>query len=496
MKRVPNRSLRATAGWRVHDGFGRAMRAACRTVAPRSEEELAELFRLAKSEGLSVAFRGSGRSYGDAAYNSQGLVVDMRGLDGMLNWDPQSGIAEARGGLTIQGLWRRTIEDGYWPAVVPGTMFPTMAGCVSMNIHGKNNFAVGPFGEHVQEIDLLTPRGEKLRCSRTENADVFRAAVGGVGMLGAITRVKLKLKKIHSGKLRVHPLTAPNLEGMFDAFEERLPKSDYLVGWVDGFAGGKSLGRGEIHQANYLHEGEDADPKLSLHVENQGLPPKIFGFPKDKLWHLMKPWTNNLGWRLVCAAKYYASAIKPNTPYLQSHVAFAFLLDYIPNWRMAYGPEGLIQVQIFVPHATARACFADVLKMAQEHGEPTYLAVMKRHRPDEFLLTHALDGWSLAMDYRVTAKNRERIWKLAHAIHARVIAAGGKFYFAKDAVLRGEDVAASYGAEKLAQFGALKQRLDPDGLLSSDLVRRALPSVLPTASSAPPQDPNELLRAN
>lgn len=495
MKRVPNRSLRATAPWRVQDGFGRAVRAACRTVAPRSEDELAEVLKLARSEGLTVAFRGSGRSYGDAAINSQGLVLDMRGLGGMLDWQPETGIADARGGLTIEGLWRRTIEDGYWPAVVPGTMFPTLAGCVSMNIHGKNNFAAGPFGEHVLELDLVTAKGEKLRCSRTENADVFRAAIGGLGMLGAVTRVKLKLKKVHSGQLRVWPISAPNMDGMFDAFEQHLPDSDYLVGWIDCFAGGKGLGRGQIHKAKYLHEGEDPEPQRSLHVENQGLPSSIFGFPKDKLWHLMKPWTNDLGWRVVCAAKYHSAAMLPERPYLQSHVAFAFLLDYVPNWRLAYGREGFIQVQIFVPHATARECFKDVLRISHDHGEPCYLGVMKRHRPDEFLLTHALDGWSFAMDYRVTAKNRANIWKLAHAIHARTVAAGGKFYFAKDAVLSSEDVLASFGAEKVATFAALKKRLDPEGLFASDLFRRALPSAIPAPDlhpqAAPARSANE-----
>jgi len=484
MKRVPNRSLRATAAWRVHDGFGGAVRAACRTVAPSSEDELCELLRMAQAEGLTVAFRGSGRSYGDAAQNREGLVIDLRGLDGMLDWNPAEGIANARGGLTIQGLWRRTIEDGFWPAVVPGTMFPTLAGCASMNIHGKNNFAVGPFGEHVLDLDLVTPAGEKLRCSRTENAELFHAAIGGLGMLGAITRVRLKLKKVASGNLRVQPAVAPDLDAMFGEFEARLPHSDYLVGWMDCFPRGRSLGRGVIHQANYLHEGDDPGGPATLHVEKQGLPPRILGFPRDQIWKLARLGVHHPGVRLVNWAKYQSAALGSKKPYLQSHVAFAFLLDYVPNWRLAYGPGGLIQVQIFVPHAAARETFRDVLRIAHDHREPSYLAVMKRHRPDPFLLTHALDGYSLAMDYRVTATNRERIWKLAAAIHARVIAAGGKFYFAKDAALRAEDVLASYGTETVARFAAIKQRLDPQGVLASDLVRRALPSLLTRATGA------------
>jgi decaprenylphospho-beta-D-ribofuranose 2-oxidase len=489
MRRVPSRSLRATSPLRVLDGFGRAVRAACRTVSPGTEEELLSILQLARSEGLSVAFRGAGRSYGDAAMNREGLVIDLRGLAGMLDWSPAEGIAEARGGLTIEGLWRRTIEDGYWPAVVPGTMFPTLAGCVSMNIHGKNNFAVGPFGDHVLELDLVTARGEKLTVSRTAQPDVFHAAVGGLGMLGAITRVKLKLKKVSSGRLRVEPIVAPDLDGMFDAFEARLPHADYLVGWLDCFPRGAGLGRGVIHQASYLQPGEDPLAEETLHVERQGLPARILGFPRDRIWQLMKPWWHHSGLRLVNWAKYASAVLGPKTPYFQSHVAFAFLLDYVPNWRLAYGPGGFIQIQIFVPHATARETFREVLRLAHDHGEPSYLGVMKRHRADPFLLTHGLDGWSLAMDHRITPANRDRIWALAHAIHARVIAGGGRFYFAKDAVLTSADAAAAFGPDRLEQFRAIKKRLDPDDLLASDLFRRGR-----APGTAPPGGADRLAR--
>jgi FAD/FMN-containing dehydrogenase len=458
----------------VLEGFGRSTRAACRTVAPRSEAEVLELFEQAKREGLSLAFRGAGRSYGDAALNGRGLVMDMRGLDRMLNWDAEHGIVEAQGGLTIEGLWRRTLEDGYWPAVVPGTMAPTLAGCLSMNIHGKNHFAVGPIGDHVLDFDLLTPNGQKLRCSPTENADVFRAAIGGLGLLGAITRVRLKLKKVESGYLRVTPLMTRSLEETFDAFEARLGNSDYLVGWTDCMASGSSLGRSQIHQAHYLPGSEDPDGRASLHVERQGLPDKIMGVPKSVLWRFMKPFGARPLWRMVNVAKYWAGRLGSHEPYLQSHVAFAFLLDYVPNWRLAYGDSGFIQVQVFLPAATARMAMREILTTARDRGLPSYLSVFKRHRSDDFLLSHALDGYSMAMDFPVRPHQREEMWKLAHDLHGLTLNAGGRIYFAKDSVLNLAEVQRAYGAEKLSTFAALKARLDPSGMLESDLARRAL----------------------
>jgi FAD/FMN-containing dehydrogenase len=391
-----------------------------------------------------------------------------------LNWDPSTGVLEAEAGLTIEGLWRRTIEDGYWPSVVPGTMRPTLGGCVAMNIHGKNNFRVGPFGEHVLELDLLTPTGQLLTLSRSQNPELFHAVIGGLGMLGAVTRVKLKLKKVESGKLRVECISGNGLDALMDAFEQRLSHADYLVGWVDCFARGKSIGRGQVHSAHYLHDGEDPDGEASFHVERQGLPGTILGVPKSELWRVMRLFSNKPLWGLVNSLKYHSSWREHGTSYLQSHVAFAFLLDYVPNWRLAYGPGGFIQYQVFVPHVGARETLKDVLNLCHQAKMPSFLGVLKRHRPDPFLLTHALDGWSLAMDFPVTAKNKNALWALTERMTDRVLAAGGKFYFAKDSVLRKGDVERAYGRERIDQFLAIKQQLDPNGVLTSDLWSRAL----------------------
>src|SRR5437762_5296924 len=250
-------SLRTSAGWRVLDGFGGSVRALSRSVSPASVDELARVFAAARAEGLSVSFRGAGRSYGDASLNSGQLAVDGRGMRRILAFDPETGVIETEGGASIADVWRRALPEGWWPAVVPGTMFPTLAGCVAMNIHGKNCFKVGPFGDHVLELDLLTAAGERLTLSRASEPDLFRAVIAGLGLLGAVTRVKLQLKHVDSGELRVRPIVTRTLAQMFDTFVERIPDSDYLVGWVDCFASGPALGRGIVHQAQHLSAAED-----------------------------------------------------------------------------------------------------------------------------------------------------------------------------------------------------------------------------------------------
>jgi FAD/FMN-containing dehydrogenase len=461
---------------RVLEGFGLSMRADSRYLAPTNAAELADALSRALREGMEVTFRGAGRSYGDASLNAGKLVLDTTGMNRILAWDKVTGVADLEPGVTIGELWRHTLPDGWWPAVVPGTMLPTIAGCAAMNVHGKNNFKVGPTGDQILDFDLLAPDGRSYHCSREENADIFHAAIGGFGALGAFTRIKIKLKHVESGLLRVQAVRSRGLEETFDVFEQGLASADYLVGWLDGMVGGSRLGRGVMHQANYLKAAEDPEgPANTLQIARQDLPATILGFPRSLIWRFMRPFRPKALWSLVNLAQYYASYLHGSGhSYLQAHAAFAFLLDYVPNWWLAYGRGGLIQYQPFVPKESARRVFREILELCQREGLPPYLVVMKRHRPDPFLLTHAVDGYSLAMDF--PAREHDKLWALCHRLTELVVAAGGKFYFAKDSVLRPMDVERAFGPERLAAFFALKRRLDPQDLLKSDLMRRALPS--------------------
>ena len=396
-----------------------------------------------------------------------------------LAWDPQTGVAEVEPGVTIEMLWKRILPDGWWPRVVSGTMFPTLAGAAAANIHGKNNFAVGTIGDAILDFDIALPSGELRTCSRAQDPDLFHAAIGGFGLLGAFTRIKLRTKRVHSGELWVKGVSTRNLREMMDYFEAHKDRADYLVGWLDCFPGEESSGRGLIHHAWYRAEGEDSHPERTLTVAHQELPANILGvFPKAQVWRALRLFNTDLGMRFVNAVKYQAGRVEGmGEPYLQSHAGFSFLLDYVPNWKFAYGREsvarGLIQYQPFLPDAVAHDVYVELLERCRRAGHVPYLGVFKRHRPDPFWLTHAVDGWSLALDFKVTPANRASLWKHCAEMTELVLAAGGKFYFAKDLVIGSDDARRFFPDDRLEAFRALKAELDPGGLIEGDLARRA-----------------------
>jgi len=455
------------------EAWGRATGVMSWVYRPSTVDGVREVFALARARGLTVGLRGAGQSYGDASLNAEHVCLDLSRMDRILDWDPAHGVIRVEPGVTVRRLWQYVIEDRWWPAVVPGTMWVTLGGAAAMNIHGKNNWKVGPLGDHIVEFELLLPSGEVVRASREQNRELFHAAIGGFGMLGCFVGLTLRLKGIRSGLLDVEPLAAGNLEQMMALFEERMPRADYLVGWIDCFARGAALGRGLVHQANYLEPGADPEPERTLRVEHQELPDTFFGLlPKSLMWRCMRPVVNRPGMRLVNALKYHVGRREHGQRFRQSHAAFAFLLDYVPNWKLAYGPGGLIQYQSFVPAARAAEVFRGQLTLAHERRIVPFLGVFKRHRPDDFLMTHAVDGYSLALDFQVTEAKRERLWALAADFDRLVIDAGGRFYFAKDSTLAAERYAPFLAEDRTQRFLALKRQCDPEELLQTNLYRR------------------------
>jgi decaprenylphospho-beta-D-ribofuranose 2-oxidase len=449
-------------------GFGMSRFADGYVFQPRTLAEMSAVFKEARDSNRKVVIRGAGKSYGDAAIGTELVILEMTKFNSIPSWDAYTGVIECQGGVTLEEIWRLALPHGWWLPVVSGTMKPTLAGALAMNIHGKNNWLRGTLGEHVLELELLLTSGEVRQL--TPKDDLFFAVVSGAGLLGVITRVKLQLKRVTSGDVRVEAFSCRNWNDQFEAFDRYEGNAEYVVSWIDCFAKGEAAGRGILHAA--WHEDEPPDAP-SLNISHQDLPSKVLGiFPKSFVWRFLRLFNNPLGMCFVNTAKHFAGAWREHgKTHKQSLAAYNFLLDYVPGWEKAYLPGGLVQCQFFIPKLSARRVFQTLVEMQQEAGLESYLAVMKRHRPDRFLLSHAVDGYSLALDFKVTNENREVLWRLAEKMNELALQHGGRFYFAKDSTLTA-DQAARFLGKSLDAFRELKKLYDPEGLLTSELAQR------------------------
>jgi FAD/FMN-containing dehydrogenase len=444
------------------DGFSQFTPGASYLTEPSSSEEIAEIIHRAVRSRRPIVLRGNGRSYGDASVLPESVGISLARMRDIRHWDPHAGQITVAAGASLGELWRFALPDGYWLPVVSGTMRPTLAGAIGANIHGKNNWHAGTFGEHVSRLRLIDASGQD-RVLTPDDPD-FWAVVGGYGLLGVVYELTLRLRPVTSGNLLVTSRAVPDWDAQFGAFESA-HGADYAVSWIDGFR----AGRGVFQSAQYVPSIEPA----SLRPEYQELPDRIFGIvPKSKAWKTLRHLTHPTGMRLGAAAKYHVARIRPGETEMMPLTAFHFPLDYLPNWERAYFPRRLVQVQAAVPRALAPTVFPRLFDLCREYGIFPYLVVMKRHRPDVAALPYLCDGYSLAMDFAVRRSPDDPFWLLYRKLVQTFLDHEGRFYLAKDLGLSPEDARGSVGVTRFEAFRSVKQRWDPDSTFDSALARR------------------------
>src|SRR3984893_2268559 len=218
-------------------GWGRYPRRLTTALCPQDISEA-----IPPRAGQMIA-RGQGRSYGDAALSADGIVMLTERLNRFVSFDERSGVLSAQAGTTLAEVITEFLPRGWFPAVVPGTKFVSLGGCVAADIHGKNNHRDGAFGAHVKEIEIVLADRSRLRSSPETESTLFWATAGGMGLTGLITEVALKLVPVESSYLIVQHNRARDLDESFEMLADKAWDDHYTVAWLDCLARGREIGR-------------------------------------------------------------------------------------------------------------------------------------------------------------------------------------------------------------------------------------------------------------
>ena len=442
---------------RLLSGWGLTTRSRATVHRPRSAEEVAAL--LADSGSRGAIARGLGRAYGDAAQNAGGTVVDTGGLSAVRDLDLVRGRATVEAGVSLDALIAALLPLGWFPDVVPGTRFVTVGGAIASDIHGKNHHRDGAFGEHVPELELVTPGGERIRCSAEREADVFAATTGGMGLTGVVVAATVRLSRIETSWMRVDTERTADLDDALARMEGRDDDYRYSVAWIDCLGRGSQLGRSVLFRGD--HAGLDELPPQRRQAPLQAPPPPPFAAP---------PWVpDGLLRRSTVAAfneVYFRRAPRQGRGRLESLQRFFFPLDAVRGWNRMYGPRGFLQYQLVVPFGAEDTLRAAIERLSGARCA-SFLAVLKRFGRERGLISFPMPGWTLALDVPASAPG---LAGLLDGLDELVARAGGRVYLSKDSRLRPELLVEMY--PRLAEWREIRERLDPEGRMRSDLARR------------------------
>ena len=440
----------------VITGWGRTSPSRTRLIGVQSEDELRRA--LARADDRGVIGRGLGRSYGDAAQNSGGTTIVLSSSD--IYVDVATGVVDAAGGASIDSLLQQTIPEGWFVPVTPGTRFVTVGGAIAADVHGKNHHRDGSIGHHLVDLTMMVASGEVVVVDRERDSELFWATIGGMGLTGIILRARLRMIPIETSSVSVRTERHSHLEDLMASMESNDESYRYAVAWVDGSVGGSRLGRGIVTYGE--HATIDMLPTLRRSAPLDYRSPRVVNVPE--FMSRVRPLRRSTA--VAFSELWFRKAPKQRVDELVSIPSYFHTLDGVGKWNRLYGPRGFIQHQCVVPLDAPHAVRA-ILERVVRDRPANVVNVLKRFGSGNAApLSFPRPGWTLTVDIPVT----DDLVHTLRDIDTIVGEWGGRHYLAKDATATSRSIRSGY--ERLAEWQAVRNRVDPHRVWQSDLGRR------------------------
>ena len=385
-------------------------------------------------------------------------MLDGLSLTDVIDVDVAHGTVRVAAGISLDALMRFVLPLGFFVPVTPGTRLVTVGGALAADVHGKNHHVDGSIANHVESFVLHTPKGV-VTVSPDSDPELFWGTAGAMGLTGVVTEVVLRLLPVETSLLRTRNERCPDLDTVMARMLDDDADYRYSVAWIDCLASGASLGRSILSRGDHARR-DELPAKLRsrpLHFD----PKARIGAP---------PWAPNglLNRASIAIFNEFWYQVSPRLHGgFETISSFFHPLDGIRDWNRLYGSRGFLQYQYVVPDDAHDAVRRSV-EMLSDARAASFLAVLKRFgAQNPGPLSFPAPGWTLALDIPAVVPG---LAELLDDLDELVADVGGRVYLAKDSRLRPELLPVMY--PDLARFAELRARVDPAGVLQSDLRRR------------------------
>jgi FAD/FMN-containing dehydrogenase len=497
------------------ESYGRVDRATAEVWQPEDVPALTAALKRALAERRSVTLRAGGHSFHDQALNDD-LVISLTRLDRILDLDPLARTITVEPAVRWGDIVAAADEHGLFPYVVVSTDDATAGGTLSCDGISRHSPSYGSESAHVLSFDLLTPGADAPRTilrpelhEDDDNARIFRAVIGGFGFLGVVTRITYRLLSTRDLAPREGPLQVATRLSAVESFDELINKQ---MSPRCGEAG--ALGCPLEERPFPEHASEEASMFYSIaflrggngkgaiyrswYTRGRKLRPYLVFRPRFWLRIVLGLLASiGLVRRIGQAVTWWfiRRDTRHQIVFVNDARDFTFFMDANQAEKRLAERLGIglpiVQQTFVVPVDRAAAFLDEVPELMDAHDiEPTLIDVL--YMPADRTLmsaSHGREGFACTLSFE-DIRDLERRARVIHALYVlseRCYAHGGRVHFTKHVYAEPPTLAKMYGPQ-LAAFLALKERLDPTGLLRNAFFERvfAAPAALAATSVSPP----------
>ncbi|MEY2412020.1 MAG: hypothetical protein QOD84_626 [Acidobacteriaceae bacterium] len=156
-------------------------------------DDVRDALAFARQAGLKVTSAGQRHSMGGQSFKQDGLILDMRGLNG-IRLDKERRVVNVQSGATSADVQRVLDQEGPAVQAMQSINIFTVGGTLSVNAHGIAH-SPGPVAATVKALHIMLANGEVKSATEKENPELFRLALGGYGLFGVILDADIQVVK-------------------------------------------------------------------------------------------------------------------------------------------------------------------------------------------------------------------------------------------------------------------------------------------------------------
>lgn len=461
------------SGWSEYKHYS------CEIFTPNNITQLKNFIN-ENSNKKKVITRGHGCSFGDQAVISEGIVIDTKNINKIINYNKNEKTIEVEAGAKLSDILTLILQDDLVFQSIPGGLDITVAGAISNNVHGKDCFKKGYFNQNVNKIRLLLSSGDLIEISKNNHDELFKNIFSSLGLFGIICSIELNLVKIKSPMLETETSVAKNKKEMENFFLESSKTSDYLIAWLDCSAKNNKVLRGICRKAKFIE-----NKQISID-QNKKYKDEINKSLKNRFKNNLRKFFFNIVWFIIgntVGSKffYFFNFISFNLFKFLGRRKKNVLLNeftllhekYLPDYNNIFKKNGFIAIQPFFNNINPFDKIEEVIVLCQKYSILPIWCPIKKYKDGNInYLGFGGDGYSIVLEFSPHEIGLKKSMEFIKELENLIINQKGKIYLAKDQVISKEAFRKMF--PEYIKFLSLKKKYDKSNLFISEQYTRLL----------------------